>query len=35
MSFEVAKNNLKDIPVYVGAQDIFWEDYGSFAGEVA
>jgi len=35
LSFEVVKNNLQDIPIYIGLQDIFWEDYGSFAGEVA
>lgn len=35
MSFEVVNNNLKDIPIYIGVQDIFWEDYGSYVGEVA
>ena len=35
MSFEVVNNYLKDIPVYAGLQDTFWEDYGSYAGEVA
>jgi len=35
LSFEVVKNDLQDIPIYAGLQDTFWEDYGSFAGEVA
>jgi triosephosphate isomerase len=35
MSFEVVRNGLKDMPINIGVQDIFWEDYGSYAGEVA
>jgi len=35
MSYDVVNDNLKNIPIGVGLQDIFWEDYGSYAGEVA
>ena len=35
MSYDTVKKNLKNIPIYVGLQDTFWEDYGSYAGEVA
>jgi len=35
MSFNIVNTSLKDTPIGVGVQDIFWEDYGSYAGEVA
>lgn len=35
LSFEYVKKNLKDKNIKVGVQDLFWEDYGSFAGEVS
>jgi len=34
-SFEVVNNNLKCIHIGVGVQDVFWEDYGPYAGEVS
>ena len=35
LSFEYVKKSIKDYGIKVGVQDIFWEDYGSFAGEVS
>ena len=35
LSFEYLKNNLSKTGIKIGVQDIFWEDSGSFAGEVS
>ena len=35
ISFEFVKDSLESTGIKVGVQDLFWEDYGSFAGEVA
>jgi len=35
LSFEYVKKYLSDLNIKVGVQDIFWEDYGAFAGEVS
>ena len=35
LSFEYVKKNLADMSIKVGVQDLFWEDSGSFAGEVS
>lgn len=34
ISFYLVNEELKDTPTKTGVQDIFWEDYGSYAGEV-
>jgi triosephosphate isomerase len=35
LSFEYVKKNLSDIGIKVGVQDLFWEDFGAYAGEVS
>ena len=35
LSFEFVKRNLDSTGIKVGVQDLFWEDYGAFAGEVS
>jgi triosephosphate isomerase len=35
LSFEFVKGSVATTGIKVGVQDLFWEDYGSFAGEVA
>jgi triosephosphate isomerase len=35
LSFEFVKRNLASTGIQVGVQDLFWEDYGAFAGEVS
>ncbi len=35
LSFEFVKKGIEPTGIKVGVQDLFWEDYGSFAGEVA
>lgn len=35
ISFYLVNKELKDTPIKTGVQDIFCEDYGSYAGEVA
>ena len=35
LSFEFVKKNTASLNIKVGVQDMFWEDYGPFAGEVA
>lgn len=35
ISFHFIFENLKDTGIEVGVQDIFWEDYGSYTGEVS
>ncbi len=35
LSFEFVKRNTASLNIKVGVQDMFWEDYGPFAGEVA
>lgn len=35
LSFEYLKNNLSGTGIKIGVQDLFWEDSGSFAGEVS
>lgn len=32
---ETVKNNLENYPVHLGAQDVFWEDYGPYTGEMS
>ena len=35
LSFEYLKKNLSGTGIKIGVQDLFWEDSGSFAGEVS
>lgn len=35
LSFEYLKRNLSGTGIKIGVQDLFWEDYGAFAGEVS
>lgn len=35
LSFEYLKKNLANLGIGIGVQDLFWEDFGPYAGEVS